>query len=41
MERHYQSFCSYLQDRLNAAREELEKLGPKLGFGEENSVQNH
>ena len=41
MERHYRSFCSYLQDRLNAAREELEKLGPKLGFGEEKSVQNH
>ena len=41
MELHYRSFCSYLQDRLTAAREELEQLGPKLGFGEENSVQNH
>ena len=41
MERHYRSFCSYLQERLTATREELEKLGPKLGFGEENSIQNH
>ena len=41
MERYYRSFCSYLQERLNAAREELEKLGPKLGFGEEKSAQNH
>ena len=41
MERHYQSFCSYLQDRLNSAREELEKLGPKLGLDEGNSAQNH
>ncbi len=41
MERHYRSFCSYLQDRLTAVREELEKLAPKLGFGEEKSDQNH
>ena len=41
MERHYRSFCSYLQERLNATRKELEKLGPKLGFGEEKSAQNH
>lgn len=41
MERHYRSFCSYLQDRLTAAREELEKLAPKLGLDEGNSAQNH
>ena len=34
MERHYRSFCNYLQNQLDVAREELEKLGPKLCFRE-------
>ncbi|EGF51661.1 hypothetical protein HMPREF9446_03577 [Bacteroides fluxus YIT 12057] len=41
MERHYRNFCSYLQECLNEVREQLEKFDPKLGLGEDNSVQNH
>ena len=41
MERHYRSVCSYLQECLNATREELKKLRPKLGSGEEKSAQSH
>ena len=41
MERHYRGFCRYLQECLNATREELKKLRPKLGSGEEKSAQSH
>ena len=41
MERHYRGFCRYLQECLNETREQLEKLGPKLGLNEDKTVQNH
>ncbi len=40
MERHYRGFCSYLQDCLNEAHEELDQLGLRLSFIEDSSLEN-